>query len=92
MSPVGTQELATYLAALSDALAKTHRAEDRSRYRGHLATAALVFEQLQQGDVASAKQLVSDERRSFGWNFLGGEAGASAETAFSRFAAFVENL
>lgn len=89
---VGIQELATYIAALSSALERTHRAEDRSRYRDHLATAALVFERLQQGDLVSAKQLLSDERRSFGWDFLDGEAGASAESAFSRFADFIEHL
>ena len=82
----GIPELATYIAALSDAARNTRRAEDRSRYRDHLATAALVFERLQHGALASAKQLVADERRSFGLDFLDGEAGASAEAAFARFA------
>ena len=85
-------ELATYIAALSSAVGKTRRAEDRSRYRDHLATAALVFERLQEGDLVSAKQLVADERRSFGWDILDGETGASAESAFSRFAEFIERL
>jgi hypothetical protein len=88
----GLPELATYIAALSNAVEKTRRAEDRSRYRDHLAAAALVFERLQQGDLVSGKQLVADERRSFGWDFLDGEAGASAESAFSRFAEFIEHL
>jgi hypothetical protein len=70
----------------------TRRAEDRSRYRDHLAAAALVFERLQQGDVVSAKQLIAEERRSFGWDYLDGDASAAAESAFSSYADFVEHL
>jgi hypothetical protein len=36
--------------------------------------------------------LVAEERRSFGWDFLEGEAGATAESAFSQFADFIERL
>jgi hypothetical protein len=92
MPNAGIPEVATYIAALSNAASKTRRAEDRSRYRDHLATAALIFERLQQEDLPSAKQLVADERRSFGWDFLDGEPGAKAESAFSRFAEFIERL
>jgi hypothetical protein len=92
MPNAGIPEVATYIAALSNAAKKTRRAEDRSRYRDHLAIAALMFERLQQGDFVSAKQLVADERRSFGWDSLDGEAGANAESAFSSFAEFIERL
>ena len=92
MLDLGIQELAAYVAVLANALRKTRRAEDRSRYRDHLATAALVFERLQQGDLVSAKQLIAEERRSFGWDYLDGDDGAAAESAFSRFADFIERL
>ena len=90
MLGVGIPELATYVAVLADALRTTRRAEDRSRYRDHLATAALVFERLQQGDVVSAKRLIAEERRSFGWDYLDCDTGATVESAFSRFADFIE--
>jgi hypothetical protein len=91
-SGAGIPELATYISALSDAARNSRRAENRSRYQDHLAAAALVFERLHHSDVVSAKQLVAEERRSFGWDFLDGEAGAAAESAFSRFADFIERL
>jgi hypothetical protein len=50
----------------------------------------LFFERLRQGDVAAVKRLVGDERRSFGWDFSMGDAGTNAESAFSRFAEFIE--
>ena len=92
MSGVAIPQLATYVAVLADALRNTTRAEDRTRYRDHLAAAALVFERLQQGDVVSAKQLIAEERRSFGWGYLSGDAGAAAESALSSFADFIEPL
>jgi hypothetical protein len=91
-SGAGIPELASYITALSGAARNTGRAENRNRYRDHRAAAALVFERLQHGDVVSAKQLVVEERRSFGWDYLDGEAGAAAESVFSRFAAFIERL
>lgn len=85
-------DLAKYVAVLSNSLASTHRAEDRSRYRDHLAASAGIFESLYRGDIVSTKQFIADERRSFGWDFLTGEEGAAAESAFSRFADMIENL
>jgi hypothetical protein len=62
-------------------MVRTRRSEDRIRYRDHLAAAAIIFERLHHGDLASVKQLISGERRSFGWSFLNGEAGESAESS-----------
>lgn len=88
----GLPELATYVAVLAEAERTTSRAEDRSRYRNHLATAALVFERFHRDDLVSAKALVAEERRSFGWDYLDGDAGATVEAAFSNLAAFVDRL
>jgi hypothetical protein len=92
MSRAGIPKLAAYVAVLANAVRNTHRAEDRSRNRDHLAAAALVFERLQQGDVVSAKQLIAEERRSFGWAYLDGDVGATTESAFSSLADLIERL
>jgi hypothetical protein len=42
--------------------------------------------------VVSAKHLIAGERRSFGWDYLAGDAGATAESALSSFADFIERL
>lgn len=86
-----TPKLAAYAAVLSESLRNTHRDENRTRYRDRLA-AALIFERLQHDDLVSTRELVAEERRSFGWDFLDGQAGATAESAFSRFAEFIEQL
>jgi hypothetical protein len=78
------------VAVLGNAERSTTRAEDRTRYRNHLAAAALIFECLHRDDMVSAKALVANERRSFGWDFLDGDAGATAEAAFSNFAVFMD--
>jgi hypothetical protein len=84
-------ELSVYIAALSDALLATRRAEGRTRYRDHLASAAVIFEALHRGDWRTAKDIIGSERRSYGWDFLDGECGANAETQFARFARFIES-
>ncbi len=88
----GLPELAAYVAALAHAERNTRRAEDRTRYRNHLAMAALIFECLHRGDLVSAKTFVSEERRSFGWDYLDGDAGATAESAFKSFADLIDRL
>ena len=88
----GLAELAAYVAALANAERNTNRAEDRTRYKNHLAAAALIFECLHRGDLVAAKAFVSEERRSFGWGYLDGDAGATAESAFSTFAAFMDGF
>jgi hypothetical protein len=65
---------------------------DRSRYRQHLAASALVFERLQQGNLVAVKQLVGEERRSFGWDFLDGDAGASEDRVFAFCRVYPKNV
>jgi hypothetical protein len=84
--------LDTYIATLAESARLTAQAENRSRYRDHLACAAVVFHLLHVHDVAGAKKLVMEERRSYGWDFLTGQEGAAAETAFSTFAEFMGRL
>ena len=55
------QSYTAYVAVLANAVRNTGRAEDRSRYRDHLAAAALVFERLQQGDADPLCSFVCSE-------------------------------
>lgn len=54
--------LDAYIAVLSDSADRTRQAEDRSRYRDHLANAARLFHLLHSGDMAAFKQLIAFER------------------------------
>jgi hypothetical protein len=91
MEPYKTA-LADYISVLEQSSAKTNRAEDRSRYQKHLASAALMFCVIQQQQsVDKLRELVAAERRSYGWDFLDGPAGKAAESAFHRFAQLVEH-
>jgi hypothetical protein len=48
--------LDNYIAALSASAQHTHQAEDRDRYKGHLARAAILFHLLHSDDIAEAKK------------------------------------
>lgn len=83
--------LAEYIAVLDDSAAKTLRAEERGRYQQHLALAALMYAALEKHrSVEKLKELVASERRSYGWDYLGGPEGKAAEAAFNVFAKLVE--
>jgi hypothetical protein len=83
--------LAQYIEVLSRSAQATTRAEDRSTYTGHLAAAAKIFACLHSGRLSEAKEIVSEQRRSYGWGFLSGDEGSAASTAFDRFATIVES-
>ena len=84
--------LAQYVSVLERSGAGTTRAEDRSRYQQHLASAALMFCAIQEHQsVEKLRELVAAERHSYGWDFLDGPAGKAAESAFHRFALLVEH-
>ncbi len=84
--------LAEYIAVVGSSAASTSRAEDRSRYQGHLAQGALMYAALKKHDsIAMLKELVASERRSYGWDFLGGTEGSLAEASFNEFAELVES-
>jgi hypothetical protein len=78
--------LAEYVNVLSTSMERTRRAEDRSVYVQHLAAAALIFQSLQQSNLAKACELVAIEQQAFGRSFLDGEEGRDAEAAFARLA------
>jgi hypothetical protein len=82
--------LAHYVEVLSRSAHATTRAEDRSTYTGHLAAAAEIFACLHSGRLSEAKEIVSDQRRTYGWGYLSGDEGAAATPAFDRFASMVE--
>ncbi len=84
--------LADYIAVLEKSASETNRAEDRSRYQQHLASAALMYAAIaKHGSLEALWQLASSERRSYGWSFLSGPPGEAAETAFDQFAKLVES-
>ncbi len=86
-------ELATHVTALKNAMQSSHRTEDRDRYRNHLATAAMIFESLEQREYASAKSLVEQERKaSFFEHPLDGGSGTAAKAAFSRLANSINRI
>jgi hypothetical protein len=80
--------LDTYIGVLAESAERTRQAEDRSRYRDHLANAAILFHLLHTGDLIAFKKLVVAEQRSYGNAFLSGDDGAAAESAFTAFAHF----
>jgi hypothetical protein len=83
--------LAEYIAVLGSRAASTSRAEDRGRYERHLAQAALMYAALKKhASIGMLKELVASERRSYGWDFLGGPEGILAESSFNEFAELVE--
>jgi hypothetical protein len=61
-------------------------------YRDHLAAAALLFALLHEDDLNSARQLIAEEQRSFGWSFLEGDAGQRAESAFGHLFTALNDL
>ncbi len=84
--------LADYIAVLEQSASETNRAEDRSRYQQHLASAALMYAAIAKHcSLEGLRQLVASERRSYGWSFLSGPPGEAAETAFDQFAKLVES-
>lgn len=78
--------LDAYVEALSSAAQRTQQAEDRPRYRDHLAAAAVLFHLLYRDKMAEAKEVIAQEERSYGWSFLADTEGAVAESAFAAFA------
>jgi len=91
-SELALSALDAYIAVLSASADHTRQAEDRSRYRDHLANAARLFHLLHCGEMKALKDLVSVEQRSYGTGFLSGDEGAGAEAAFKAFADFVAGL
>jgi hypothetical protein len=92
-SLLGIPELASYISALSIAMQHSKWVGERNRYRDHLAITALMFERLHSDDLVSVRQFVAEERESYDWDVLVGDfSGATAQSAFSRFADFIEGL
>ena len=84
--------LAEYISVLQTSADITHQAEDRPKYSRHLACAARMFLAIENySSLDKLLQLVDDERHSFGWDYLIGSAGDTAEAAFNTFATLVES-
>ena len=83
--------LAEYVAVLETSADNTNQAEDRIKYERHLAYAARMFVAIEKNaSLKALKKLVEDERHSYGWSFLSGDTGNSAESAFHVFASLIE--
>ena len=87
----GLSELSEYIAALTNGM-RAAPEHEKARFGDHLAAAALLFGGLWTGNVVETERLMAEERKSFGWDFLTGESGSVAESAFARLATFVEGL
>jgi hypothetical protein len=84
--------LDSYIAQLADSARRTRQAENRSRYRDHLAEAAVFFHLLYNDDLAGTKELVGQEQRSYGTGSLVGPEGAAAESAFAAFEGIIKDM
>ena len=83
--------LAEYIDVLEKSASRTHRAEDRSRYQQHLASAVLMFAALEKHrSIEKLKKVLASERRSYGWDYLDGPEGEAAESAFHALAKLVQ--
>lgn len=83
--------LAEYVEILADSLDNTKYTNDRAVYEKHLAVAARMFLAIRRDNgTEELRELVEQERRSFGWSYLSGEEGVKAEKAFNSFAKLVE--
>jgi hypothetical protein len=85
----GLSELAGYVSALSNGM-RVAPEHEKVRYRDHLVAAALLLGSLWTDNAVETKRLITEERRFFGWDFLTGESGSLAESAFARLATFIE--
>lgn len=84
--------LVAYASALAECSRSTHHAANRPRYERHLAQVALMFLGLHgKNPREDLKTIVKGERHSFGWDFMEGEDGKIAESAFDSFAKLVES-
>ena len=83
--------LAEYVEVLASSLDNTKHANDRSVYEKHLAVAArMLVAASKENGIKELREIVAEERRSFGWSFLSGEEGERAERAFNHLANLVE--
>jgi hypothetical protein len=83
--------LADYISTLEKSMNETTRAEDRSQYQKHLATAALMYVAIaKERSIQRLRELESSERHSYGWHYLSGPAGEATEASFNTFAEKVE--
>lgn len=86
------EAVAKYIDALVASRDRTTRSEDRLEYTKHLAAAAEMSAAAQRGHLTKLLEIIATEERYFGWSYLSGNAGASAERAFHDLATAVRSL
>ena len=85
------EALATYVGVLKSSADRTTMANDRHTYEQHLAAAARMLAALHEDlSLVALREQVASERHAYGWGYLSGDAGTSAEKAFDEFAKIVE--
>jgi len=63
--------LANYISILSNSLSQTHRTEDRPKYIGHLAQAAVMSGLIHGGaKISEMEEVLLQERQSYGRDYL----------------------
>lgn len=91
MSPL-PEAIAKYIEALVAARDRCARSEDRLTYTKHLAAAAEMNVAAQRSDLDQLHELLAAEERNYGWGYLSGEAGSSAERAFQELERRVRSM
>lgn len=82
-----------YCDVLTRSLDRTDRAEDRDRYRRHLAEVARWIGMIHGGsDRGEIVARIRRVERAFGWSFLAGPSGEAAEAAKERLLAEVREV
>jgi len=78
------REVASYIRVLASALDETSRAEDRTMLTKHLAEAARLVALIDEGaDHFAIQRWLDSEEHGYGWSYLPGSHGESAEAAFA---------
>jgi hypothetical protein len=87
-----SEAVADYIEALVSASDRCVRSEDRLAYTKHLAAAAEMSVAAHRGNLDRLVELLAGEERHFGWSYLDGDAGKSAEEAFHELARTIRSL
>lgn len=84
--------LADYVSALEQASCSAHQPQDWLKRQQHLASASQMFSAIVKKDSRlKLKELVTNERLSFGWEHKSGGLWKEAESALDIFASMVES-
>ena len=85
------KELEIYISVLKDALEKDKNVQNKKRYESHLAQAIRMLNLLRvEGNLERFEEVLSQEIRSYGWDYIPGEIGDTVESTWKKFRGSVE--